>query len=168
MRGVDMFFRMLKIAIPFIWLGAVLAISFMEAPLKFTAPGIDLKLGLGIGAIVFHALNKAEIVLMLIYAFAFIKAKPRKNSSRLLFYGLVIILILQTFVLYPMLDERTAAVLAGTAAPYSSTHVFYIVTEVVKVFMLVALGIINLRIEFSAQISQARIDGVKEIKQVQD
>lgn len=49
--------------VPFVWLGMVVAISFLEAPLKFRAPGITLLLGLGIGRLVFRALNAAEIVL---------------------------------------------------------------------------------------------------------
>ena len=32
----------------FVWLGMVLAISFLETPPKFRAPGITLPLGLGI------------------------------------------------------------------------------------------------------------------------
>jgi hypothetical protein len=48
-----MIFRILKIAIPFVWFGFVCAISFMEAPLKFQAPNITVELGLGIGRIVF-------------------------------------------------------------------------------------------------------------------
>ena len=49
----------------FIWLGMVLAISFLEAPLKFRAPGVDIPIGLGIGRIVFRALNRVEIALAL-------------------------------------------------------------------------------------------------------
>jgi hypothetical protein len=45
----------LALAVPFLWLGMVLAISFLEAPLKFRAPGITLALGLGIGRLVFRA-----------------------------------------------------------------------------------------------------------------
>jgi hypothetical protein len=44
-----------------VWLGMVLAISFLEAPLKFRAPGLDLRVGLSIGRIVFRALNIAEV-----------------------------------------------------------------------------------------------------------
>jgi uncharacterized membrane protein len=44
-----------------IWLGMVLAISFLEAPLKFRAEGLELRLGLAIGRIVFRALNIAEV-----------------------------------------------------------------------------------------------------------
>jgi hypothetical protein len=38
-----------------IWLGMVLAISFVEAPLKFRAEGLELQVGLAIGRIVFRA-----------------------------------------------------------------------------------------------------------------
>ena len=50
-----------QLAVPFIWLGMVLAISFLETPLKFRAPGITVPLGLGIGRLVFRALNAAEL-----------------------------------------------------------------------------------------------------------
>jgi len=35
--------------VAFAWLGMVLAISFLEAPLKFRAPDVTLRIGLGIG-----------------------------------------------------------------------------------------------------------------------
>jgi hypothetical protein len=47
----------------FVWLGMVLAASFLETPLKFRAAGVDLRTGLAIGRLVFSALNTAEIVL---------------------------------------------------------------------------------------------------------
>ena len=47
----------------FVWLGMVLAISFLEAPLKFRAPGVTLQVGLGIGRLVFRALNVCELAL---------------------------------------------------------------------------------------------------------
>jgi uncharacterized membrane protein (DUF485 family) len=50
----------------FLWIGFVCAISFMEAWLKFRAPGITVPLGLGIGRLVFNALNKVELVFALI------------------------------------------------------------------------------------------------------
>lgn len=52
-----------QIATPFIWLGMVPAISFLETPLKFRAPGITVPLGLGIGRLVFRALNGVELAL---------------------------------------------------------------------------------------------------------
>ena len=54
----------------FVWLGMVLAISFVEAPLKFRAPGVTLKVGLGIGRLVFRALNVFEYVFAAVISFA--------------------------------------------------------------------------------------------------
>ncbi len=53
----------IAVALTFVWLGMVLAISFLEAPLKFRAPGVTLPIGLGIGRLVFLALNCGEAVL---------------------------------------------------------------------------------------------------------
>lgn len=47
----------------FVWVGFVCAISFMEAWLKFRAEGVTLPIGLGIGRLVFQALNRVEWVL---------------------------------------------------------------------------------------------------------
>jgi hypothetical protein len=41
------------LAVACVWLGMVLAISFLEAPLKFRAPGVTLAVGLGIDRLVF-------------------------------------------------------------------------------------------------------------------
>ena len=49
-----------------LWLGMVVAISFLEAPIKFRAPGVTLPVGLGIGRLVFKALNGVEIALLLL------------------------------------------------------------------------------------------------------
>ena len=45
--------RAFMLLVPPIWLGLIIGISFIEAPLKFTAPGIMIPLGLGIGRRVF-------------------------------------------------------------------------------------------------------------------
>ena len=55
--------QLIGAAVAFVWLGMVLAISFLETPLKFRAPGITVPLGLGIGRLVFRALNTVEVVL---------------------------------------------------------------------------------------------------------
>lgn len=138
-----MIFRILQIAIPFIWFGFVAAISFMEAPLKFTAPNISLPLGLGIGYIVFHALNRVEIVLGILLLIAIIFAKPEKKSASILFGIIAIILILQTVWLFPLLDERTMQVINGTAEPYSNLHIYYIVFDAAKLILLFTLGFIS-------------------------
>jgi hypothetical protein len=71
-------------AATFVWLGMVLAISFLEAPLKFRAPGVTIPLGLGIGRLVFRALNAVEAVLALVLAVCLVVGHPpaRRCSPR--------------------------------------------------------------------------------------
>ena len=64
-------------ALTFTWLGMVLAISFLEAPLKFRAPGVTIPIGLGIGRLVFRALNSVEAVLAVVIAIAVFAGSPR-------------------------------------------------------------------------------------------
>lgn len=136
-----MIFKVLQIAIPFIWFGAVGAISFMEAPLKFTAPNITIPLGLGIGMIVFHALNKIEIVLCVLLGLSFFAARPVRKFPCGAFAVIALILIIQTFVLFPMLDERAVQVISGNTPPHSSLHIVYIVSDSIKVLLLFILGV---------------------------
>ena len=64
------------VAAIFVWLGMVVAISFIEAPLKFRAPGVTLQIGLGIGRFVFRALNGCELLLAVVFAVAFVVESP--------------------------------------------------------------------------------------------
>lgn len=135
-----MIFRILQIAIPFIWFGCVGAISFMEAPLKFTAPNITLALGLGIGRIVFQTLNKIEIVLALLMIVSLFMKRPKGKFPLYLFSIIFVLLILETFWLLPVLDARAEQVINGTASPFSNTHLFYIAFDALKFLLLFALG----------------------------
>jgi hypothetical protein len=133
--------RILLIAVPFVWFGAVAAISFMEAPLKFSAPGVTIPLGLGIGQLVFHMLNRVEILLFLVLAASVFFTRPVRRSVLVLFCIIAAILAVQTFGLYPMLDTRAEAVINGTAAPFSGLHIIYIATDTLKLIALAAFGI---------------------------
>ena len=68
--------QLIGAAVAFVWLGMVLAISFLETPLKFRAPGITLPLGLGIGRLVFRALNTVEVVLATALIIALLTITP--------------------------------------------------------------------------------------------
>jgi hypothetical protein len=135
-----MIYKIAQIAIPFIWFGLIGGISFMEAPLKFHAPNITLALGLGIGKLVFYTLNKIEIVLAVLMLISFFKIRPNNKTSIYCYAVIVVLLILETVWLLPVLDVRTAAVINGTAAPYSNTHVIYIVFDSIKFVLLFVLG----------------------------
>jgi hypothetical protein len=123
------------------WAGMVAAISFLEAPLKFTAPHITVPLGVGIGRVVFHALNKAELLLSVV---ALVSAGRLGVPSRV-WLGLltaVLVLLVQTVWLLPALDVRAAALLAGTPPPPNSQHLLYIALEALKLLSLLATGVL--------------------------
>lgn len=124
----------------FTWFGMVLAISFLEAPLKFRAPDVTVPIGLGIGRIVFRALNAAEIVLAIVVVVAVAPAGPH---PLLLASALipVVLLAVQLLAIRPGLNRRSDRVLAGEEGPRSRAHLWYVGVEVVKVAALIWLGI---------------------------
>jgi chromate transport protein ChrA len=129
-------------AAAFTWLGMVLAISFLEAPLKFRAPGVTLRLGLGIGRVVFAALNRVELALLVVVGIA-LAAGPRSTPLVVLAAALAAVLAVQLGVLRPALRRRSERVLAGddADAPRSRHHLVYIGLEIVKVVVLASLGV---------------------------
>ncbi len=125
--------------IPFVWAGMVAAISFLEAPLKFRAPGITRALGLGIGRLVFRALQRTEL------AFAALLlpllASTRPGRVPVLLYALVVTVLLAQIVwLRPRLDRRAQAWIDGTPPPESRLHAAYVAAETLKLPALFALG----------------------------
>ncbi|TCM36184.1 hypothetical protein [Kribbella sp. VKM Ac-2568] len=127
-------------AATFIWLGMVLAISFLEAPLKFRAPGVTIPIGLGIGRIVFRALNRAELALALMALAAIVLGRPTGPVAALT-AAILVILAGQLIVIRPRLNRRSNHVLAGESPPRSTVHLYYVAFEATKVLMLTALGI---------------------------
>src|SRR5690606_18208166 len=100
------------IAATFIWIGLILGISFLEAWLKFRAPGVTTAIGLGIGRLVFGALNKLEWVLAIIVAIgSFIGKGLAGVTGNVVLLIIVAILILQTAWMLPVLDKRARRVI---------------------------------------------------------
>ncbi|OBI22905.1 hypothetical protein A5714_05545 [Mycobacterium sp. E2462] len=128
-------------ALTFVWLGMVLAISFLEAPLKFRAPGVTLQIGLGIGRLVFRALNAVEVVFALVVG-AIAAAGPTPTGAVVAVGAAAAALAVQLVAVRPRLTRRSDAVLAGRDGPRSRAHYAYIGLEAVKVVALVAAGIL--------------------------
>lgn len=126
------------------WAGLIGGISFLEAPLKFQAPGITIPLGLGIGQLVFQALNKIEVILLIAILACSLPA-PLKNISSILLFSVTILLMIDTFWLLPLLDERAKLVLAGHAPVRSYHHILYIIADTIKFLILITLGFSNLK-----------------------
>ena len=131
------------IAATFLWLGMVIAISFMEAPLKFRAPNATIPVCLGIGRLVFRALNSAELILAAAIAATF-ATEPPTAAIIVAFVVAVLMLLGQLVMVRPRLSRRADQVLSGLDAPRSRAHYAYVGLELVKVAALVPLGILLL------------------------
>lgn len=132
----------LVIASVYLWIGFVGAISFMEAWLKFRAPGVNLQIGLGIGRLVFNALNKVEWALAVsILCGFFISGQSFLSPKKLLYYIPLALLLLQTIWLLPALDQRAAMYIQGIDPPKSRLHIYYVSVEVIKVICLLIFSL---------------------------
>ncbi|RAG83373.1 hypothetical protein DN069_22635 [Streptacidiphilus pinicola] len=118
----------------------VLAISFLEAPLKFRAPGVTIPIGLGIGRLVFRALNLVEVALAVTVVALAVPGGPRPAATGLAAL-VVAVLAVQLGLVRPRLNRRSDRVLAGAQLPRSRGHLAYVALELIKVIALVALGI---------------------------
>ncbi len=136
--------NILSIAIPFIWTGLVAAISFIEAPVKFKAPGVTLPIGLSIGKRVFSALNKTEWGCLIILLLCLFFRKNIPCSQVALFLLTAVIILLQSFWLLPALDRRAKLIIGGQTPPPSFLHYYYIAGELIKMICLIAFGWLQL------------------------
>ena len=122
-----------------VWFGMVLAISFLEAPLKFRAPGVTIPIGLGIGRLVFRALNCAEAMLAVVAVAAMLNGINSMPASGAVIIA-VVCLVMQVLLVRPALGRRTESVLAGHDAPRSHAHWAYVGLEVLKLLSLGTAG----------------------------
>lgn len=130
--------------VAFSWLGMVLAISFLEAPLKFRAAGLELEVGLAIGRLVFRALNMVEVVLAAALLVCLVLAATSHGATTAAVLA-VVILAVQLTAVRPRLNRRTDRILGGQAAPRSRSHTVYIATEAAKLAALLGTGVLLLR-----------------------
>ncbi|MGO2539763.1 MAG: hypothetical protein ACTH8J_01320 [Specibacter sp.] len=148
-----MFALVLLTMLPFVWFGMITAISFIETPLKFRAPGMTHALGVSIGRLVFKVLNLVEAAMAVVLLAAWTQRPDLVTVPIGIFLCVpMLALALQTLVLRPAMANRTKA-LAETALAHSGTtavtakvgtltHVAYIGSELVKAVALPVAGIL--------------------------
>lgn len=126
------------------WAGFVSAISFLEAWLKFRAEGVTTEIGLSIGKLVFTALNRVEIAL-LILVWILMRVRDKQNlfrvtSIHIMWWCVTFILLLQTFWLLPALVNRAEQIIAGIQLQGSNLHLWFGSFELIKVSLLIAMS----------------------------
>lgn len=128
----------------FVWFGMTAGISLLEAPVKFTAPLLSRVAALDVGRVVFAALNKAELV-ALVVVLIMVRASGLARSLWPLVGGLALIILAQSIWLLPELAERSQQIVRGVEPPPSIAHAAYAVLELAKLVLLLVLGFRALR-----------------------
>lgn len=131
------------IALTWIWVGLTTGLSFIEAPIKFQAPGITLPLGLGIGRLVFGVLVKIEFAFSILTIAALLNLENRRRYW--LYVIPIAISIVDYFYLLGRLDQRAQIIIDGGIPPESSMHMIYIMLECIKLIALIICGVKLLR-----------------------
>lgn len=145
--------RAMMLLIPALWMGLIIGISGIEAPLKFTAPGITIPLGLGIGRRVFFAMNIVEVLLGIALLVALITLRRNHRFQALPYFAKIqrysaialAVLVVKTAVIRPLLASHTDAVLGGSSDGGSTPHYFYIAAELILFIVLVMLVLTAVR-----------------------
>lgn len=156
----DVSIELWRLVLPVLWIGLVAAISLIEAPLKFQAPGITIPLGLGIGRLVFMALNIVEGAILIVYSvLAFWPKEMRLVGRRLLLWGaLVTVYLVKILIVRPPLNARTELVLAGADPGQSPWHYLYIACDSATLVLLVVASACAARAIRSFAISTANAE----------
>jgi hypothetical protein len=123
----------------FTWLGMTLGVSMIATPVRFTAGSITRPIALDVGRVVFAALNKAEL-LAVVLLLIIVRASGRSQTLWAWCSVLALIVIAQGAWLIPELAARTDIVLAGAEPPPSHAHAIYSTLELAKMAILLYLG----------------------------
>lgn len=128
----------------FIWVGVTVGISMIATPVRFTATSITRPVALDVGRVVFAALNKAELVLLVaLLVVVRVSGLARQWWGWCAFLALII--IAQGVWLMPELSARTDIIIAGGEPPPSYAHAIYSSLELVKIAALLFIGFSVLR-----------------------
>jgi hypothetical protein len=127
----------------FLWAGMTIGVSMIATPVRFTAETITRPIALDVGRVVFAALNKAELVALVILL---IVVRTSGRASRIWgFCGmLALIVIAQSVWLTPELAERTQMIIDGVEPGRSYAHAIYSTLELTKIGLLFYLGFSSL------------------------
>lgn len=142
-----MLVRTLRTALPGVWIGLLVGLSFLETPLKFLAPGVTMPIGLGIGRLVLTAANIAGGVLLVAITIVSLVAPRIPRGGLAVLGGLWAVLVVQVAVIRPPLQARSDIVIAGGDPGSSPLHVLYIAADVLLLALLVAYLVVVTRAE---------------------
>ena len=125
--------------ISLVWFGMTAGVSMLATPVRFTASTITRPVALDVGRVVFAALNKAELVALIILLII-IRTSHEARKLWMIAFGLALIVLTQGVWLIPELAARTDMIIAGSEPPSSMAHGIYSSLELIKLALLFYLG----------------------------
>ena len=128
----------------FIWFGMTAGVSLLATPVRFTAPLITRPVALDIGRVVFAALNKAELI-ALVMLLIIVRVSGRARELWMQCSALILILLAQSVWLLPELAARSQQIVAGVEPAPSMLHGTYSALELLKLLLLLYLGFRSLQ-----------------------
>lgn len=127
-----------------IWLGLIIGVSFIATPAKFLAPSLSLPVALEVGRATFGTFKYIECVTLVVAVILAIKYKTDFPAVAML-AAIIAVLLIQYGWLLPILDARVEMIVQGEIPPTSSTHLFYVVLEIMKIVCLIMLAVFTNR-----------------------
>ncbi len=127
----------------FTWFGMTAGVSLLATPMRFAAPTITRPIALDVGRVVFGALNKAELV-ALILLLTVVRLSGEARRLWAIAAALALIVLAQSMWLLPELAERAHMVVSGIEPPPSIAHGAYSTLELLKLGLLAYLGFSSL------------------------
>ena len=128
----------------FLWAGITIGISMIATPVRFTAQSISRPVALDVGRVVFAALNKAELA-MLVALLIVVRVAGLTRQWWGICAFLTLIVLAQGVWLIPELSARTDIVISGGQPPPSYAHAIYSSLELAKIAALLFAGFAALR-----------------------
>lgn len=123
----------------FLWAGVTIGISMIATPVRFTALSITRPVALDVGRVVFAALNKAELALLVALLVVVRTAGLARQWWGICAF-LTLVVLAQGVWLIPELAARTDIIIAGGEPPPSYAHAIYSSLELAKIAALLFLG----------------------------
>jgi hypothetical protein len=126
-------------ALPFVWIGLVMGVSFIATPAKFQAENLDGALALAISMVTFLWLHVAEGIMAALMVLMLILTRARWVSWALLGVA-VVSLVLQADWILPAFEARAGFIPILPTLDYHQLHSAFALSEGTKIIALIGLG----------------------------
>ncbi len=128
--------------ISLLWAGEIFGVSFLATTVKFQATqyGATMPMLLSVGKVTFSMQNIIDMVMSVILIVflvgRYVWGIPESIWFLLVYLGVLVIVMIQSFYLLPILDMRTEAHIKGEPMPNSYDHLIFAVLEGMKIILL--------------------------------